>query len=62
MSREKADYREIYANMLEHFGKRMVSKTEVAQYLSIDPRTAAKRYGISKNGIMLERLARMLCE
>lgn len=62
MPREKEDYREILADLLEYSnGKRLLNIKEVAEYLGIKPETAAKRYGITKNGIMVQSLARLLC-
>lgn len=63
MPKEKDDYREILADILEFTnGKRLLSIRDVARYLSITPDTAAKRYGVTKNGIMAQSLARKLCQ
>lgn len=61
MPREKEDFRDIYADILEHFeGKKLLTRVEVGSYLKIDPRTAAKRFGIGKDGIAARSLARQL--
>ena len=63
MPREKEDYREILADLLEYSnGKRLFTIKEAANYLGIKPETASKRYGITKNGIMAQSLARLLCQ
>lgn len=61
MPREREDYRDNLEDLLEFFGgKRLISKIEAANYLGLDPRTAAKRFDIGKNGISLPTLARRL--
>ena len=61
--RETADYR----NVLEDLhvftgGKRLMSSSDVSAYLGCCRQTAAKRYGIGRDGILTVRLARLLSE
>lgn len=58
---EKTTYRDNLESLLAFFGKkRLLTKTDVGKYLGIDYRTAAKRYGIDRNGITVESLARQI--
>lgn len=63
MPREKPEYRDNLEDLLAFFGgRRLLTKTDVAAYLKIDPRTASKRYGIGREGITAPTLARRLCD
>ncbi len=62
MPREPEGFRDIIADLLEFSGgKRNLSKIEVAAYDGCDPRTAAKRYDIGRQGININILARRMC-
>ena len=62
MPRELEDYRPVMAELLLFFdGKRQLTAKEVATYDGCDPRTAAKRYEIGKQGIDITVLARKKC-
>lgn len=63
MPREREGYRDMLADLREYFGPdhNLLTVKDVAKYCGIDPRTAAKRYDISKDGIMLVMLARKMC-
>lgn len=58
---EKSTYRDNLADLLDFFGgRRLLTAVDVARYLGIDRRTAARRYNIGKDGITAPTLARML--
>lgn len=58
--RDAEGYREALEDILRFMdGKRLMTAKDVGKYLGIDPRTAAKRFGISKSGIFATDLARM---
>lgn len=62
MPREKEGYRDILADLLEFFGgKRVLTAADVSAYTGLCRRTAATRYGITKEGITVHALARKLC-
>jgi len=59
--REKSGYRETLADLLEYTGGvRIISAKGAGAYLGIDYRTAQKRYGIGKEGIVVTKLAAAL--
>ena len=60
--REKEAYRDILESLLGHFNKHWVYATEVGGYCGMDYRTAKKRFKIPKEGIAIEKLARMMCK
>lgn len=63
MPREREAYRDIYANLIEHFGgKRILKRSEIARYLQVTPRWTETNLGITANGISIEKLARRLEE
>lgn len=63
MSRERAEYRDNYEALLERFqGRMLLTARDVAAYCGIDPRTAQKRYAISRKGITIPTLARRMCQ
>ena len=58
---ELPGYREVYADLTEHFGQgAWISIKDIAEYDNADPRTVCKRYGIPKGakGINKAILAR----
>jgi len=62
---ELPGYREVYADLTEHFGQgAWITITQLAEYDSCDKRTVRKRYGIPKNekGINKALLCRRICE
>ena len=60
---EKAGYRSVLADILEYTdGRRLLTKKDVADYLGVDQRTAAKRFNLTKDGIVAPELARMLAK
>jgi len=62
MPREKAEYRDNYEALREHFpDKMMLTAKEVADYCGRDPRTVRKLYDISREGITIPTLARRMC-
>lgn len=62
MPREHEDYRPVLEQLLLYFnGKRCLTAREVAAHDGCDPRTAARRYGISREGISIYVLARKMC-
>lgn len=62
MPREKPEYRDNFQALVEHFGGRMLlTAVDVAAYCGIDPRTARRRYEISREGITVPTLARRMC-
>lgn len=63
MPREKPEYRDNYAALLEYFGdKRLLSIADVARYAGRDRRTVGKLYNISPEGITIPTLARRMCK
>lgn len=61
MGREKETYRPMLADILSFTdGRRLLTAKEVGEYLGIDQRTAAKRYGIDAHGIAAPVLASLL--
>lgn len=62
--REREGYRDVLADLKEYFGPDHNSLTakDVARYCGIDSRTAAKRFSIPKDGIMMVILARRMCQ
>lgn len=61
MPREREAYRDILEDVLQYFGsKRLLTLADVSKYLGIDRRTAAKRFGITADGISAQALARKL--
>ena len=61
MAREKQDYRDILEILLARTdGKIVLSQTDAAEALRIDRHTAARKYGIKKDGITVTALARMI--
>lgn len=63
MPREKEDYRDNLEELLRFTGGRhIMTAKEVGAYCGIDQRTAARRYSISKTGIAVPTLARMMSQ
>ena len=62
--REREGYREILADLREHFGPNhnLLTAKDVALYCGCDTRTAVKRYDIPKGGILMINLARRMCQ
>lgn len=60
--REKEDYRNILESLVAKFDKHWVYPTELAGYLGMDYRTAMKKFGITRQGISVEALARKMCQ
>ena len=62
--REREGYRELLADLREHFGTNhnLLTAKEVAQYCGCDARTAVKRFDIPKGGILMVNLARRMCQ
>lgn len=61
MARERDSYRDILEDIYRRCGeKALLSRTEVAKYLGIDRRTAAKRFDVGPDGITAPALARKL--
>lgn len=60
--REKEDYRAILESLVGHFRKHWLYPKEIADYLGMDYRTAMKKFGISREGISIETLARRMCQ
>ena len=58
---EKADYRDILEDLLNHFHKHWVYPTEVATYCGLDYRTVMRKFDISRGGMSIETLARRMC-
>ncbi len=62
MAKEKPEYRDNFAALIEAFpGRMLLTATDVGKYCGIDRRTAAKIYGIAKEGITIPTLARRMC-
>ena len=63
MPRELPEYRDNYEAICEKFPQKMLlTAVDVAAYCGIDPRTARRRYSISKEGITIPTLARRMCQ
>lgn len=63
MAREAEYYRDVLEQLLIYFGnKRVLTAKEVAAHDGCDPRTASKRYDISRDGISIYVLARKMCK
>lgn len=60
---EYAEYRIVIEALTRHFGKAWITIAELAEYEGCDPRTAKKRYAISKGvgGIDITVLAHRKC-
>lgn len=62
MSREKEGYRDQLESILTFTGgKHLLSATAVSNYLGIDRHTVQRRFGVTRDGITAEMLARKLC-
>lgn len=58
---EKAGYREQLASILEFTGgKHLLKIIDVARYTGLTTETAKRRYGIGRDGISAEQLARKM--
>lgn len=58
---ENPYYRAVLVELKDYFAdKPVLTATEVAGYLKCDPRTATKKYGITRDGIHIAKLALML--
>lgn len=63
MPKEVEGYRDMLEDLLQYFGgARLVYPAQVAKYLGVCSRTAAKRYDIPREGIALPILARRMCK
>ena len=66
MARESEAYRPILESLLAYMDERggghLMSQKRVAEYLGVEPRTVAKRFGITKSGITAEALAMRLAK
>lgn len=61
MPRENDAYRDHLEEIKKHFvAKRVLSISDVARYTGLDRKTVVRRYGITKNGVSVEKLARLL--
>lgn len=58
---EAPGYREALSFLTDRTDKTILSGTDVAKLLGLDPRTARERFGITKKGIFITELARKLC-
>ena len=62
MGREKEGYRDNLESILAFTGgKHLLNATAVGNYLGIDRHTAQRRFGVTRDGITAEALARKLC-
>lgn len=63
MPRELESYRDIIEDVLKFTGgKRLLTTKDVAAYLGICYNTARSRFGITKDGITAQSLARKLAK
>lgn len=61
MSKEKRGYRDQLESILEFTnGKHLLSISDVSRYLGIHRETVKIRYGVTRDGITAESLARRL--
>lgn len=64
MAREKAEYRQILEGLLAFMGERggghLMGINDVSEFLGVCPRTAIKRFALTKSGITAEALASRL--
>lgn len=64
MAREKAEYRQILEGLLafmnERGGGHLMGIKDVSEFLGLTPKTAIKRFALTKNGITVEAMASRL--